>query len=340
MATKKKPTPAKATTTIPWTHHTFNPWWGCTRVSPGCQHCYAEAFAKRVGKQVWGVTAPRRFFGEKHWNDPVRWNAAAVAAGERRRVFCASMADVFEGGRPDLAEPRRRLWRLIAATPGLDWLVLTKRPQNILATLREDLEAVAHAGSFDVEGDGPEWLAAWLKGTPPANVWVGTTVEDQARARERVDHLVAVPAVVRFLSMEPLLEAVTVRAWLGAPPISGPGSDRAWTEAPGVDWVIVGGESGPGARPFNVEWARAIRDEVQPAGARFFMKQIGARPFSSTGILNIEKSGTMKGGRFSLRIVEMESTATWRPTDAKGESLEDLPEDLRIRDFPEVTRAR
>ena len=116
-------------TAIGWCDHTFNPWWGCQRVSDGCARCYAEAMAKRTGNPVWGPGA-RRFFGEKHWQEPVRWNAAAERLSVRRRVFCGSMCDVFED-RPDLVEPRGRLWRLIRATPHLDWLLLTKRPENI-----------------------------------------------------------------------------------------------------------------------------------------------------------------------------------------------------------------
>lgn len=164
-------------TKIQWAHHTFNPWWGCVRVSPGCVHCYAEAFDRRVSGVAaahWGPTSERRFFGDKHWYEPLRWNREAIAAGERRRVFCASMADVFER-RPDLVEPRARLYRLIEATPGLDWMLLTKRPENI--------------GGVPIL----------------SNVWYGTTVEDVAR-KGRIDLLRRVIATVRFLSIEPLLE--------------------------------------------------------------------------------------------------------------------------------------
>lgn len=107
-------------TEISWTDHSFNPWWGCTRVSPGCQHCYAEAFSKRTGNDVWGKDNDRRFFGDKHWAEPIRWNARAEITARRERVFCASMADVFEDRR-DLDAPRQRLWELIVATPMLDW---------------------------------------------------------------------------------------------------------------------------------------------------------------------------------------------------------------------------
>src|SRR5688572_21886599 len=113
-------------TTITWTHHSWNPWWGCVKVSEGCKNCYAESFSKRACHDIWGPGSQRRFFGDKHWAEPIKWDRAAEKAGERRRVFCASMADVFED-RPDLVEPRRRLFELIRATPNLDWLLLTKR---------------------------------------------------------------------------------------------------------------------------------------------------------------------------------------------------------------------
>ncbi|HEY2512934.1 MAG TPA: DUF5131 family protein, partial [Polyangiaceae bacterium] len=116
-----------ANSKIQWTDHTFNPWWGCQRVSPGCEHCYAEAFAKRTGHGVWGPTAQRRFFGEAHWKEPLKWNEAAKRSGQRARVFCASMADVFED-RWELEPHRARLAGLIRVTPHLDWLLLTKRP--------------------------------------------------------------------------------------------------------------------------------------------------------------------------------------------------------------------
>ena len=115
---------------IEWTHHTFNPWWGCVKVSPAYKHCYAEGWAKRVGLDVWGARAPRRFFSDAHWREPLKWNRGAETAGERRRVFCASMADVFEA-RDDLNPWRERLWQLIEATPFLDWLLLTKRPEHV-----------------------------------------------------------------------------------------------------------------------------------------------------------------------------------------------------------------
>jgi protein gp37 len=176
-----------ANTGIAWTDHTFNPWWGCQRVSPGCEHCYAETFDHRLGGKHWGPQAERRFFGDAHWNEPRKWNKAAREAGVRKRVFCASMADVFEA-RDDLNGERLRLWQLIEETPWLDWQLLTKRPENVAKIL----------------------TARWLE-NPRPNVWIGTTVEDQKRADERVPELLKVPAAVRFLSVEPLLERVSFR---------------------------------------------------------------------------------------------------------------------------------
>jgi protein gp37 len=227
-------------TEIAWCHHTFNPWWGCVRVSPGCERCYAETWDKArggPGGPHWGVTAPRRFFGDKHWAEPIKWNRAAEKAGEFRRVFCASMADVFEDRR-DLDEQRVRLWGLIQVTQHLNWMLLTKRPENILRL-------------------GPERL--------PRNVWLGFTAEDQQRLDARYPHAYMAAkelgAAVLFVSAEPLLGPV-----------------QLGKAAAGVDLVIVGGESGAGARALDVGWARDLRDECDLMNVSFFMKQFGAKP--------------------------------------------------------------
>jgi protein gp37 len=262
---------------IQWCHHTFNPWWGCVRVSPGCEHCYAEAFDKRVGRADWGVKAPRRFFGEKHWAEPLKWDRAAAAAGDRHRVFCASMSDVFEA-RLDLAKERLRLWDLIHATTNLDWLLLTKRPENLMLML------------------------PWGQGGEPwPNVWVGTTVEDERRAQERIPILRAVPAVVRFLSMEPLLELPTS------------------LDLTGIHWVIAGGESGHRARHFDLAWARSLRDRCKAAGAAFFFKQAGTNPVELSQVS--ELNGAVGLMQLSLK-------------DGHGGDMEEWPEELRVREFP------
>lgn len=219
---------------IAWTDATFNPWWGCTKVSAGCEHCYAETFSKRVGKNVWGPLAERRFFGDKHWNEPIKWNRLARESGKPLRVFCASMADVFEDRR-DLDAPRSRLFQLIEDTPALTWLLLTKRPENmiLLSPLR--------------------WEKRW-----PANVIAMTTVENQVNALIRLPHLERVPAKLRGVSYEPAIGPV----------------DISWSRFK-VNWVIAGGESGAGAREMPLEWARDVRDRAQAGGTRFFMKQLG-----------------------------------------------------------------
>jgi protein gp37 len=243
-------------------------------VSPGCENCYAEAFSKRTGNAVWGKNAPRRLFGEKHWNEPVKWNRQAEAEGRRHRVFCASMADVFEDRR-DLDGERARLWALIAETPWLDWQLLTKRPANV-------------AGMVPW---GDEW---------PANVWLGTTVEDQRRADERIPELLSIPAKVRFLSCEPLL------GWVDLGVTDHRGHEREfygigyvclacstdnelvpWLtyEPAGIHWVIVGGESGSKRRPLDLEHARYLRDQCVGAGVPFFFKQVGGRTAKAGGDL-------------------------------------------------------
>ena len=175
---------------IEWTHHTFNPWWGCVKLSPACAHCYAETWARRVGMELWGGETPRRFFSEHHWREPVRWNAEAERAGHRPRVFCASMADVFEP-RSELDPWREKLWGLIEKTPHLDWLLLTKRPGHI------------------------KNVYPWVK-QPRNNVWLGTTAENQRWADRRIERLLSVDAKVRFLSCEPLLSAIDLTPWLQA----------------------------------------------------------------------------------------------------------------------------
>lgn len=224
--------------TIEWTHHTFNPWWGCVKVSAGCKHCYAETWSRRVGLDIWGARGERRFFSDSHWREPVRWNAEAVAAGVRRRVFCASMADVFEA-RSDLDLVRERLWTLIETTPALDWLLLTKRPEQI--------------------AEKAPWGNRW-----PPNVWLGTTAENQLWANRRIPILLEHPAVVRFVSCEPLVGHLDLTRWM-----SSKGSEHC------INWVIAGGESGSKARPMNPEWVRSLRDQCQRAKVAFHFKQWG-----------------------------------------------------------------
>lgn len=255
-------------TKIAWCDDTFNPWVGCMKISEACKHCYAAVStpartSRAKGLELWGppATTSRKRTSAANWKLPLRWNREAVETGVRRRVFCASLADVFEA-HPDLDAIRADLWRLIEGCAGLDWLLLTKRPQNIRAMVP------------------PAWLTSW-----PEHVWIGCTVEDQKRAVERIPHMLAVPAAVRFLSMEPLLEAVdltrlsyggaTLNALTGH--IAGP--DDMIPER--VSWVIVGGESGHKARSFDLAWARSIVAQCREGGVPVFVKQVGARPVDS-----------------------------------------------------------
>lgn len=233
-------------TGIEWTDHTFNPWWGCTKVSPACDSCYAERFSKRVGFTIWGQGAERRLFGERHWHEPFRWNAAAEREGVRHKVFCGSMCDVMEDRR-ELDTLRGDLYQAIESTPWLDWQLLTKRPHNFLRLLPE----------------------RWSR-RAPMNLWLGTTVE-KADCLWRVEALVAAPAALHFVSYEPALGPVDFTPWLEFERCGGGhriGNAR-------LRWVIAGGESGPGARPAYAEWFRDVRDQCNRAGVPFFFKQWG-----------------------------------------------------------------
>lgn len=167
-------------TGISWTDHTFNMIWGCVEVSPACDHCYARTLAERFGFDVWGKDKPRRTFGQKHWNEPLKWNRMAEKEGRRHRVFCGSMCDIFEKHQTVIAE-LKRLWPLIRQTPWLDWQLLTKRPHRIKSSLPEDW--------------GPNGYD---------NVWLGTTIESD-EFNHRANHLISAPAKVHFISYEPAL---------------------------------------------------------------------------------------------------------------------------------------
>jgi protein gp37 len=253
-------------TGIDWTDHTFNIVWGCVQISPACTNCYAMMLAKRWGFDVWGKDAPRRTFGaKKHWNEPLKWNAAAECEGRRHRVFCSSMADVFED-HPTVDQEREKLWPLIRSTPWLDWQLLTKRADRIAQCLPHD----------------------WGKGYP--NVWLGVTAENQVWADARIPHLLQTPATVRFISAEPLLGPLDVTLHLnrwkcaecGATDHVHPCDSQRFEfcantieRVTGLDQVIVGGESGPHARPMHPDWARSLRDQCVAAGVSYFFKQWG-----------------------------------------------------------------
>lgn len=273
-------------TKIAWTDHTFNPWMGCSHVSPGCDHCYAEALGKRTGRVEWGDEAARVVTSPGYWRNPEKWNRAALEAGRPALVFCASLADVFED-RPELVEPRARLFEIIEATRALEWQLLTKRPENVRRLVpsswleTDDVLAWQHSEPIRRV---PRW---------PENVWIGTTVEDQQRADDRIPALLEIPAPVRFLSCEPLLGPLDLSPWLNlewmdalrppGDPVSFRGEGGWGLEMfsalagrrSGIRWIIVGGESGPRYRPLDLGHARDVLDQGRAAEVPVFFKQVG-----------------------------------------------------------------
>lgn len=264
-----------ANSKIEWCDHTFNPWIGCTKVSAACKNCYAEAMMdKRFGRVKWGPQGHRARTSAANWRKPLAWNEQqwyecmscgwrgsyserpavfrcpkcnSLAVNKtRQRVFCASLADVFED-KPELAVWRYDLLNLIMETQNLIYLLLTKRPENVASMI------------------GYQYGNPWGDGLP-TNVWIGTSVENQQTADERIPHLLQIPAVVRFLSVEPLLEPIYLNL-----EENGRHPDYNW----GIDWVIVGGESGPNARPMHPDWVRSIRDQCIAADVPFLFKQWG-----------------------------------------------------------------
>ncbi len=256
-----------AYTKIEWADHTFNPWVGCTKVSPACDHCYAEGWAKRSGMVQWGPNVERRRTSAANWRQPLKWDAEAQRLGVRYRVFCASLADVFDNAVPQ--EWRDDLFDLIEKTPHLDWLLLTKRIGNVGNMLPVP---------FDFSRLYP-------------NVWLGATICNQEEADRDIPKLLSAPAAKRFLSMEPLLGPVDLESVARLPCLNShsivmdpeTGSYECCKKCDftsladewGIDWVIVGGESGAGARAMHPDWARSLRDQCEAAGVQFMFKQWG-----------------------------------------------------------------
>lgn len=292
-------------TTIEWCHFTHNPWIGCTKISMGCQKCYAsvDTYARvsaSRGLPLWGPGSTRHRTSAANWKKPFAWDRKAVDARvdakmdglpyERPRVFCASLCDIFED-HPSLDAYRADLWPIIEKCRELDWMLLTKRPQNILRMVPE------------------KWRTEW-----PRHVWVGTSVENQDAANERIPWLLKVPARVRFLSMEPLLGPVDLMAaW-------GDAIRAPLAVAQTIDLVIVGGESGPSARSFDLAWARQIRDDARAMRIAYFFKQAGANAVDSDAP---DPPGLIRGGPMELNLLER-----------KGGELSELPPDLRLREMP------
>ena len=221
---------------IEWTDATWNPVTGCTKVSPGCDHCYAERITERFHGP--GSFAEVKLHPDR-LDQPLRWR-------KPRRVFVNSMSDLFHDAVPD--EFIGQVFDVMLRTPQHTYQVLTKRPGRMASFVKMWLG---------------ESYAQWIP-----NLWLGTSVESQKWADVRIPKLLDTPAAVRFLSCEPLLGAVNVRPYFWSGDETGP--------LVGIDWVIVGGESGPGARPMHPQWARQLRDQCTSAGVPFFFKQWGA----------------------------------------------------------------
>ncbi|BCQ23117.1 phage Gp37/Gp68 family protein [Caballeronia sp. NK8] len=318
---------------IEWTDHTFNPWEGCQKVGPGCDHCYAETRNARFagGNAInWGPGAPRRLTAAANWHKPVHWDKAHseffAKHGRRQRVFCASLADVFDNAVPE--GWRAALFDLIAITPNLDWLLLTKRIGNAEKMITRALE---------IGGYGTD--ARW----PWANVWLGATIVNQEEADRDIPKLLMTPARRRFLSMEPLLGPVDLLPFFDptgnccmqemqscencpadAPWIHGPtteyAEDGSGYSSPTIDWVIVGGESGNNARPMHPDWAREIRGQCEDYGVPFLFKQWGEwAPGENCGgpMTRTERTADWFGDEWSF--------GTLTPRGAEGMHCDDEP---------------
>lgn len=258
-------------TKIEWTDYSFSIWNGCYKVSPGCENCYAmEMLDHRFGRAKWGKGEERPVTSPDYWKDPFRWDRKAAREGKRFRVFCSPSSDVFEDS-PELEETRLRCFReVITQTENLTWQILTKRP----SVMRKFFT------------DHPELLNQ--------NIHLGISVENQLWHDQRILDLVAIPDVsCRFLSYEPALGPLDIFLNVELfPELHGDPAGGFWHhstcpsycefacggehyEGDGIHWVIAGGESGSGARPAEVDWFRAVRDECRERGVAFFFKQWG-----------------------------------------------------------------
>lgn len=305
-----------AESAIEWCDSTFNGWTGCTAVSPCCTNCYAEALGNRLGTLGgWGSGVARKRTGVKNWSNPLRWNAradefrACDACGwrgerrpdwnvcptcengslqpTRRRVFSASLSDWLDNEVP--VDWLADLLDLVRRTPSLDWLVLSKR----IGLWRQRLLAARASAATASNALLVAWIDGWLAGSAPENVWVGATVGNQTEADRDVPKLLAVPARIRFVSIEPMLGPIDLTE---IPNANGLAEGQrhlnvlrqyAWecsgaeyvdtcNVGVGIDWVICGGESGPRARPVSLAWVRSLRDQCAEAGVPFLFKQWGA----------------------------------------------------------------
>lgn len=343
-------------TNIEWCTSTGSPWIGCTKVSPGCKNCYAadldaQRFSRTIGGGTkehpishWGKGAPR-LRTKGFWKDAVRWNKQAgemlypLKLRERPRIF-PSLCDWLDDEVP--IEWLHDFLKLIYDTPNLDWLLLTKRPENFIARIGE---AYIYEVRHGLNKDEPFrlWLTAWesTDAIYPINVWIGTSVEDQQRAEERIPALLKIPAKVRFLSVEPLLGPVRIISPAEALPWELAATGMAWSYSnchyeriatPMLHWVIVGGESGPGARPCNVAWIESIVQQCRVAEVPCFVKQLGQVVIRSPDDRHLEFQDAVKRKVFD----GANGIARFIPKHPKGGDPAEWPEHLRVRQFPKL----
>jgi protein gp37 len=304
---------------IEWTTHTFNPWIGCTKVSPGCANCYAESEDKRRGwtPAGWGKGKPRKRTTPAYWKQAIRWNNDILMTEfERPRVF-PSLCDWLDD--EVSIEWLADFLNLIRITPNLDWLLLTKRPELFSSRIKAVIDHAAktpspHDSELIVFCD--EWLC---ENNPPPNVWLGVSVEDQDRADQRVPKLLETPAALRFLSVEPLLGEVNLRKVHTTPFIAIDALETGTFNRSKIDWVIVGGESGPKARPCDIEWIRAVLGDCQATGTACFVKQLGAKVSVQIGPATVQIASALR--------------------DRKGGDPSEWPADLRVREMPALALA-
>lgn len=365
-------------TKIQWAHHTFNPWRGCQKIAPGCANCYADAQSKRNPKTlgIWGPSGTRVVASEAMWREPVNWSKAAAcrcnADGHCSaclngppRVFCASLADVFEdwrlpvinsrgdqlfvhedgvmdcephGRQANLDDVRARLFRLIDATPNLDWLLLTKRPENVRRMWQP------YEWHACVSGDCPHDVASECDPNTGfrENVWLGTSISCQEDAERNIPELLKCSDLCAktFLSIEPLIGPVSLTRWFG------PQSEGEWLNTVecghspnryGVNWVIVGGESGPNARRCDIAWIRSIVRQCRDAGVPCFVKQLGS--FCIDNDSDCDCGTPTNGWPSKTTGVTCTEGLKIRLLDPKGGDQSEWPEDVRVREVPISTPA-
>lgn len=311
-------------TSIQWTDESWNPVTGCTKISAGCKNCYAEAMAKRL--HAMGQPNYRNGFKvtlQPHMLDlPLKWK-------KPRRIFVNSMSDLFHEDVPfDFID---QVFAVMGLCPQHDFQVLSKRPERMAEYTQsrssrffpDCVHPWIKAGREIAKGRGGRIMNnAAVIVSPVPNVWIGTSIENQETADERIPWLLRCPAAVRFLSCEPLLADVDLRAvkyMRGNALFVGDEGGPEYSGSPRgiIGWTIVGGESGPGARPCNVEWIRSIVRQCKDAGVAVFVKQLGSDPFESP----VYGDGTIEGGPLELR-------------DRKGGNMTEWPADIRIREYP------